>query len=91
MRVSRQRAGGGSGVHRSSINFTLYSLSFTRLLFPTPPFAVPDFDVALLVMPYFSWLLNPNGKYNVTKLSLRPKCTDLTFYVTLKDGGTIWR
>lgn len=50
-----------------------------------------DFDVALLVMPYFSWLLNPNGKYNVTTFSLLPKCIDLTFYVTLKDEGTIWR
>lgn len=39
-------------------------------LFPSPPFAVPDFDVALLVMPYFSWPLNPNGKFSVTKRSV---------------------
>lgn len=54
-------------------------------------FSFPDFDVALLVMPYFSWLLNPNGKNNVTKSSLLPECIYLTFNVTLKDGGTIWR
>lgn len=59
--------------------------------FPLLPFAVPDFDVALLVVPYFPWLLNPNGKYNVTKFSSLPECIDLTFYVTLKDGGTVWR
>lgn len=60
-------------------------------LFPLLPFAVSDFDVALLVMPYFSWPLSTNGKYNVTKFLLLPKCIYLTFYVTLKDGGTIWR
>lgn len=82
MPVACQREERGSGVHRSSMNCTpppslLLSLSFASLY-------RHDFDVALLVMPYFSWLLNPNGKFNVTKFSLLPKCTDLTFYATLK-------
>lgn len=42
---------------------------------------IPDFDVVLLVKPYFSWLLNSNGKNNVTKFSLLPECINLTFFL----------
>lgn len=56
----------------------------------SPLCATPDFDVALMVMPYFSWLLKSNGKHQVIKFLLLSKRLYLTFYVPLKDGGTIW-
>lgn len=77
--------GGGGAV------WSVPLLTLSRLFFPSSFFAIPDFDVARLVMPYFSWLFNPNGKYNVTKFLLLPKCLYLTFYVALKGGRTIWR
>lgn len=79
----------GAGVHRSSKNCTpppsqslslsLSSLCNAWLWCSTAGYAI------------FFLAIESNGKYNVTKFSLLPKCIYLTFYVTLKDGGTVWR
>lgn len=51
---------------------------------PTLTCATSDFDVTLMVMPYFSWLLKSNGKHQVIKFLLLSKHLYLTFLCDFK-------